>query len=75
MVTRKNKNPLLFTFTIYLWLVFFVLFRNPKALLNRICALLILTFALWAIGHSFMLGSSTYEEARLADNISKEIKA
>ncbi|MBN2532880.1 MAG: PAS domain-containing protein [Spirochaetales bacterium] len=57
------------TFTVYLWLAFFVLFRNPKAKLNRICALLIFTFALWAAGQIFIAGSSTFVEARLSDNI------
>jgi PAS domain S-box-containing protein len=37
----------LLAFLFYLWLIVFVLCKNPKSGLNRTCALLILCFAIW----------------------------
>jgi len=35
---------------IFLWLAGFVLFKDPRSLLNRVCALLCLSFAMWSFG-------------------------
>jgi len=38
------------SFSIYLYLAGYVLYKNPKDLLNRVCAILILCFAIWSFG-------------------------
>ena len=48
-------NPLSFTYTLafviafltFIWLIAFVLYKNPRSSLNRVCALFISTFAVW----------------------------
>ena len=55
---------------IYLYLAGFVLYKNPRALLNRVCALLILCFAIWSFGAIFISDAVFSEDtARLAMNI------
>ncbi|MDD5236385.1 MAG: ATP-binding protein [Candidatus Omnitrophica bacterium] len=42
------------SFLCYLFMIAFVLYKNPKALLNRICALLLLCFVIWSFGIIFL---------------------
>src|SRR4030042_5390479 len=37
-------------FLICLCLIGFVLYKNPRSILNLVCALLILSFAIWSLG-------------------------
>ena len=59
-----------FSFLIYLYMAGFVLYKNPKALLNRVCALLLLCFVIWSFGAMF-ISDIIYSKdtARLAMNI------
>lgn len=50
-------------FIIYLGLIGFVLYRNPKALLNRLCALTLATFAVWSLGHTFVNSAADASDA------------
>jgi PAS domain S-box-containing protein len=40
----------LIAFLFFLWLAGFVLFKDPKSSLNRVCALLCVSFAIWSFG-------------------------
>lgn len=51
-------------------LIIFVLSRKPVALLNRVCALLVATFACWSIFASLHTMAATKEEAMLFLNLS-----
>ena len=59
-----------FSFLVYLYMAGFVLYKNPKALLNRVCALLLLCFVIWSFGAMF-ISDVIYSKdtARLAMNI------
>ncbi len=58
------------SFLICAWLFFFILSKNPKALPNRICTLLIICYAVWNFAFSFFQASASDKEARLWLNIS-----
>jgi len=59
-----------FSFLIYLYLIIFVLYLNPKGLINRVCALLIFCFAIWSFATIFISDISfSKDTARLAMNI------
>ncbi len=49
------------TFLIYLWLIVFVLYKSPKAILNRVCAALIACLAIWSFGDMFFILPSVKE--------------
>lgn len=58
-------------FLIYVFMVGYILYKNPKSLLNITCALLISTFAIWTIADPDSLGNNiTKETAILFQNIS-----
>jgi PAS domain S-box-containing protein len=59
----------LLTFSIYIGLVIYILSIKHKSNLNRICALLIFSIAVWSFGFAFMTGASSYDEAMLWDNV------
>jgi len=42
-----------FCLVVYLFLAGYILKKNPKVLLNRLCSALILCFALWSLGYIF----------------------
>ena len=57
-------------FIIYTELIGFVLYKNPKALLNRLCALALVPFAIWSFGDTLFQGAPSPGSAILAINIS-----
>ena len=57
-------------FIIYLGLIGFVLHRNPKALLNRLCALTLAMFAVWSLGDTFVNSAATASDAMRWTNVS-----
>ena len=57
------------TFVVYLLLIGFVLYKNPRAQLNRLCSLGVLPFAIWTLALGFMQGATTPSEAMLWLNI------
>ncbi|HEX3043521.1 MAG TPA: ATP-binding protein [Bacillota bacterium] len=57
-------------FMIYLYLIFLVVAKNPKAALNRICALLICCFAIWSLGGTIFYAVTSENNAKLWCNIS-----
>lgn len=54
-----------FCFILYVKLAIFVLIRNYKAPLNRVCSLFFLCFALWSFGGIFIHSPSTSKAAAL----------
>lgn len=56
-------------FIVYLWLIGFVLHKNPKALLNRLCALTLVPFAIWSLGVVFFHSAPSSGEAMLWMNV------
>jgi len=48
----------------------FIIYKNHKALLNLVCALLLLTFALWSFGYCFVHFSQTTRQAIYWINVS-----
>jgi PAS domain S-box-containing protein len=48
----------------------FLLLKNPRALLNRLCFLLLITLSIWSLGYSGIHLSRTVESARFWVNIS-----
>jgi len=44
----------LLAFLFYLWLIIFVLYKNPRATLNRVCAIVISCFATWNLSDLFI---------------------
>ncbi len=58
-----------FSFLVYAYLIIFILQRDPKALLNRLCALTILPFAIWAFAFTFFHSVTTVGAARVWMNI------
>ena len=57
-------------FLIYLWLICFIIYKNPKSSINRICALYLSCFAVWALAWGFFLISPSQASAKLWMNIS-----
>jgi PAS domain S-box-containing protein len=60
----------LFTFLIAVSMIVFLIIRNPRARLNRLCALLMFIFAVWSLGFFCMNVSKTVESAMLWGKIS-----
>lgn len=56
-------------FIIYLGLIVFVLQKNPRALLNRLCALALAPFALWSLGTIFFHSAASADTAMLGLNV------
>ena len=58
-------------FLIYSYLLVFVLWKNPKSLLNKICAVLLACFAVWSFGSIFIYYNphATKDTIRLFDNV------
>jgi len=59
----------LFAFTVYTWLVFFVLMKNSRSRINRVSALFVMCFALWNFADAFMHSSGLRSSAMLWQNI------
>ncbi len=57
-------------FLVNLWLIFFVLSKNLKALPNWVCALLVFTIAIWNFALTFFHASVNHDTAMLWLNIS-----
>ncbi len=56
-------------FIIYLGLIVFVLQKNPKAQLNRLCALTLACFAIWSMGFVFFHNAASTGEAMFWMNV------
>jgi diguanylate cyclase (GGDEF)-like protein/PAS domain S-box-containing protein len=68
-----NIYPFLhfFVFLIYCYLIVLVLWKDPKSLLNRICAVLLACFAIWSFGLILIYNPSISKDTvMLFDNIS-----
>ncbi len=67
-------NPLsMLHFTVFLvnlWLMFFVLSRNTKDLLNWVCALILFCIAVWNFAFTFFQASVSHDYAMIWLNIS-----
>jgi PAS domain S-box-containing protein len=57
-------------FSCYFWCFVFILMRNPKALLNRVCALLLVTFMIWTCSYAFRDASRSFEGALFWERVS-----
>jgi len=57
------------SFLIYTGLIIYVVRKNPKARLNRLCALTITSFAIWSLGLVFSHGTTSSGTAMLWMNI------
>ena len=57
------------SFLVYLWLISYVVRKEPRALLNRLCALAIIPFAIWALGITFFHSATSSSAAMLWMNI------
>jgi len=67
-----NIYPFLhfFVFLVYCYLLVFLLWKDPKSLLNRVCAVLLACFAVWSFGLIFIYDpSASKDTAMLFDNI------
>jgi PAS domain S-box-containing protein len=58
------------SFLISVGVIVFLMLRNSRALLNRLCILLILTFALWSFGYCFIHLSESTQAAMFWINFS-----
>ena len=59
-----------FVFLAYCYLLVFLLWKDPKSLLNRVCAVLLACFAVWSFGLIFIYNSRTSKDTvMLFDNI------
>ena len=59
-----------FVFLAYCCLLVFLLWKDPKSLLNRVCAVLLACFAVWSFGLIFIYNSRTSKDTvMLFDNI------
>lgn len=59
-----------FVFLVYCYLIVIVLWKDPKSLLNRVCAVLLACFAVWSFGLIFIHNSRTPKDTvMLFDNI------
>jgi len=60
-----------FAFLVYCYLIAFVLWKDPKFSLNRVCAALLACFAVWSFRFIFIYNPNTAKDtAILFDNIS-----
>lgn len=60
-----------FVFLVFLYLIGFILRKNPRALVNWVCALIIFCFAIWSFGMiPFSDVNSSTDTARLGTKIS-----
>jgi len=60
-----------FAFLVYSYLLVFILWKDPKSLLNKSCAFILTCFALWSFSFIFIHNSDTLKDtAILFDNIS-----
>lgn len=59
----------LLALTAYVLLIGFVLHKDPKALLNRLCALAIAPFAVWTLGDAFFYSATSASNAMLWMNV------
>jgi PAS domain S-box-containing protein len=59
-----------FTFLVYCYLLVFLLWKDPKSPLNRVCAVLLACFAVWSFGLIFIYNPrASKDTAILFDNI------
>ncbi|HHY53686.1 MAG TPA: PAS domain S-box protein [Clostridiales bacterium] len=58
-----------FAFVVYVYLIWFVLNLNRKELLNRLCALAIMPFAIWSFAFTFLHSASTVNAATFWMNV------
>ena len=49
-------------FLLYSYLIIFILLKNPKALINRVCAAALACHALWSFGYIFIFNSNVSKE-------------
>jgi diguanylate cyclase (GGDEF)-like protein/PAS domain S-box-containing protein len=67
-----NSLPFLhfFVFLLYCSLIIFILWKDAKSLLNRVCAAFVACLALWSFGYIFLYNPDISKDtAILADNI------
>jgi diguanylate cyclase (GGDEF)-like protein/PAS domain S-box-containing protein len=57
-----------FTFLVYCSLIIFILWKDRKSLLNRICAAFLACFALWSLGYIFLHIPSTSKDTVILFN-------
>ncbi len=50
------------SFLIYLFFIGFVLYKNPRHILNQFCALLVCCFAIWSFGDIFVVNIYSHKE-------------
>jgi len=53
----------------YLGMIGFVVYKNPRGRLNRLCALTIGTFAIWTLGFAFSHNAVLYTDAMMWINV------
>ncbi len=58
-----------FAFMIYVWMIVFVLIKNPKAKLNIVCALLIFSCIIWTFGSIYFQSTDSKNDAFFWANI------
>jgi len=56
-------------FLVYIYLIWFVLNLNQKELLNRLCALAFVPFAIWSFAFTFLHSSTSLNVAKLWMNV------
>jgi len=56
-------------FLVYIYLIWFVLNLNQKELLNRLCALTFVPFAIWSFAFTFLHSSTSLNVAKLWMNV------
>jgi PAS domain S-box-containing protein/putative nucleotidyltransferase with HDIG domain len=60
-----------FAFLVYFFLLVFILWKDPKSLLNRVCSALLACFVIWSFALIFIYNPSTSKDTvRLFDNLS-----
>ncbi|MDD3031615.1 MAG: PAS domain S-box protein, partial [Atribacterota bacterium] len=57
-----------FTFLVYISLIFFILWKDAKSLLNRVCAAFLACFALWSFGLIFLYIPDTLKDTAVLFN-------
>ncbi len=58
------------SFLVYVWLIIYVMSKNPQVRLNLICAFLLILFAFWSLCYGLAGMAATAEHAMLFLNIS-----